>query len=139
MNEKATVEKANESFYRAFESLSVSEMEKVWLQAGHIKCVHPGWPLLWGWGPIMASWDRIFANTFEMRFTLTDVRVEVLGSLAWVVLIENLESRTYDSPSRSTILATNIYENYNRQWFLVHHHASPVFNHLPDGGKSQLQ
>jgi len=139
MDEKEAVKKANESFYRAFESLDIKEMEKVWLQASHIKCIHPGWPLLWGWGPIMASWERIFENTFEMRFTLTDVRVEVLGSLAWVVLTENLESRTYNGPSRSTILATNIYENHHGRWFLVHHHASPIFAPSPEGGESQLQ
>ncbi len=139
MDEKEAVAKANQSFYRAFESLDVNEMEKVWLQVGHIKCVHPGRSLLQGWGPIMASWQHIFENTFEMRFILTDVRVEVLGSLAWVVLLEDLESRTYDGPSRSTILATNIYENQNGQWFLVHHHASPIFAHLPAGGESQLQ
>jgi len=138
MDERKAVEKANESFYRAFESLDVHEMEKVWLQADHIKCVHPGWPLLWGWGPIMASWERIFENTFEMHFTLTDVRAEALGSIAWVVLTENLESSTYDDPSHSTILATNIYENHHGQWFLIHHHASPIFANSSEKGNLQL-
>ena len=100
----------NQAFYRAFETLEIKEMEKVWLRASHIKCVHPGWPLLCGWGPVMTSWERIFDNTFSMRFTLTDVRVEVAGSLAWVVLIENLESQGYDGPSRSQVLTTNLFE-----------------------------
>jgi ketosteroid isomerase-like protein len=74
----------------------------------------------------MASWERIFANTFGMRFTLTDVQVEVSGSLAWVVLIEDLETCGYDGTSRSQILTTNLFEKRDDQWFIVHHHASPI-------------
>ncbi len=139
MDEKEAVRKANAAFYRAFESLDIQEMEKVWLKSSHIKCIHPGWPLLGGWGPVMASWERIFENTFKMAFTLTDVQIEVVGSLAWVVLKENLEAHTYDGPSRSTILATNIYEKRDGQWFLIHHHASPILAAFADGGESQLQ
>jgi ketosteroid isomerase-like protein len=126
MNEQREVEAANRAFYQAFETLDIKEMENVWLRAPHIKCVHPGWPLLAGWGPIMASWERIFDNTFSMRFTLTDVRVEVNGNLGWVVLIEGLESRGYDGTSRSQILTTNVFEKQNGEWFIVHHHASPI-------------
>jgi ketosteroid isomerase-like protein len=126
MDESQAVIAANAAFYQAFETLDVQEMEKVWLRVSYIKCVHPGWPLLRGWGPIMASWERIFANTFGMHFTLSDVHVEVSGSLAWVVLIENLESRGYDGPSRSEILTTNLFEKRQGQWFIVHHHASPI-------------
>ena len=126
-DETQAVLAANAAFYRAFETLEVKEMETVWLRASYIKCIHPGWPLLCGWGPIMASWERIFANTFSMRFTLTDVRVAVCGALAWVVLTENLESHGYDGPSRAQILTTNVFEQQDGQWFIVHHHASPVF------------
>lgn len=138
MDDRTAVATANQSFYRAFETLDIKEMEKVWLRASHIKCVHPGWPLLCGWGPVMASWERIFENTFSMRFTLTDVRVEVSGSLGWVVLIEELESGGYDGPSQSQILATNLFEKRDGQWFLVHHHASPIFAPAPTG-EEQLQ
>jgi ketosteroid isomerase-like protein len=127
MDEKQAVLAANAAFYRAFETLEIAEMEKVWLRASHIKCIHPGWPLLCGWGPIMASWERIFTNTFAMRFTLADVRIEVAGDLAWVVLIENLESQGYDGSSRAEILTTNLFEKRDGQWFIVHHHASPIF------------
>jgi ketosteroid isomerase-like protein len=138
MDERQAVTAANEAFYRAFETLEIREMEKVWLRASHIKCVHPGWPLLRGWGPIMTSWERIFANTFGMRFTLSDVHVEVSGSLGWVVLIENLESRGYEGVARSEILTTNLFEKRDGQWFIVHHHASPIL--APSSpGEEQLQ
>ena len=127
MEERDAVTAANQAFYRAFETLNITAMEKVWLQASHIKCIHPGWPLLAGWGPVMASWERIFANTQSMRFDLTDVRVEVAGNLGWTVLIENLESRGPDETSRSQILTTNLFEKQDGQWFIVHHHGSPIF------------
>ena len=40
----------------------------------------------------MESWRRIFENTPSIRFMLTDVAVQVRGSLAWVTLYENLNS-----------------------------------------------
>ena len=126
MEARQAVTAANEAFYRAFETLNIKEMEKVWLQASHIKCVHPGWSLLCGWGPIMASWERIFTNTQSMRFSLSDVRLEVSGTLGWAVLIENLDTRGPDGVSRSQILTTNLFEQSDRQWFMVHHHASPI-------------
>lgn len=138
MDERQAVAAANEVFYRAFETLEIKEMEKVWLRASHIKCVHPGWPLLRGWGPIMTSWERIFANTFGMRFTLSDIYIEVSGSLGWVVLIEELESRGYEGVSRSEILTTNLFEKRDGLWFIVHHHASPIL--APSSpGEEQLQ
>ncbi|MGH8338652.1 MAG: nuclear transport factor 2 family protein, partial [Gammaproteobacteria bacterium] len=76
---------ANAAFYRAFESLNLTRMEAVWLHAAHVKCVHPGWGLLVGWGPVMESWQRIFANTVALQFSLTALRVEIIGDLAWVV------------------------------------------------------
>lgn len=127
MEAHEAVTAANEAFYRAFETLNIKEMEKVWLQADHIKCVHPGWPLLSGWGPIMTSWERIFTNTQSMRFSLSDIRLEVSGTLGWAVLIENLDTHGPDGVSRSQILTTNLFEQSDGQWLMVHHHASPIF------------
>jgi ketosteroid isomerase-like protein len=121
-----------------FETLDIKKMEKMWLHASYIKCVHPGWPLLIGWGPVMISWERIFANTDSMHFTLADVRVEVVGTLAWVVLVEELESRSVAGLSRSQILATNLFEKHDGQWFIIHHHASPIFA-PPTPAEEQLQ
>ena len=137
-DEVKAVTAANEAFYRAFETLETKEMEQVWLRASHIKCIHPGWPLLCGWGPIMTSWERIFDNTLGMRFTLRDVRVEVSGSFGWVVLIEDLESRGYDGASRAQIVTTNLFEKRDGRWFIVHNHASPILA-PPTPGEEQLQ
>jgi ketosteroid isomerase-like protein len=129
---------ANAAFYRAFESLSLARMEKVWLQAAHVKCVHLGWGLLVGWGPVMESWQRIFANTVAMRFTLANTRTEVVGDLAWVVLTENIESQHREGTAAAQVQATNIFERHAGRWFLVHHHGSPVYTPDDDVGPQQM-
>ena len=127
MTDRDAVLEANTAFYQAFESLDRKRMEEVWLSAPYIKCVHPGWGLLVGWGPVMESWERIFAGTFETRFTLTNVRAEVCGDLAWVVLTENLASRHRDGKIEARVEATNLFERRGGRWFLVHHHGSPIY------------
>ena len=74
----------------------------------------------------MASWRRIFENTEEMHFILTEVQVEVRGSLAWVTLYENLTSREGNELSTGFVLATNIFERRDDEWFMIHHHGSTV-------------
>src|SRR5205823_15067533 len=84
------VKRANERFYRAFESLDISKMASVWVQAERAKCVHPGWSLLSGWDAIRQSWEAIFANTEYMRFVITEVVVHLSGRVAWVTCMADL-------------------------------------------------
>ena len=118
----------NANFYRAFESLDIQQMAAVWARGDHVRCVHPGWSLLSGWEAVKASWELIFSNTKEIRFTLTDVRVQIRGTVAWVILTENLLSQVQQDVTATSILATNIYEKTNGAWQMVHHHASHVFS-----------
>jgi ketosteroid isomerase-like protein len=120
------VQQANADFYRAFEALDIRAMEQVWAHGEHVKCVHPGWPLLTGWDAVRTSWETIFANTQEMRFTLTDVRVEAASELAWVTCTENILSETDGRVGVTSILATNVFERDGGAWRMVHHHASHV-------------
>ena len=125
------LEEANASFYRAFEALDLRAMDEVWAHGEHVKCVHPGWPLLTGWGAVRASWEAIFANTQEMRFTLTDVHVAAAGELAWVTCTENILSETDGRVGVTSILATNLFERDAGGWRMVHHHASHVLGRAP--------
>jgi ketosteroid isomerase-like protein len=117
---------ANARFYRAFESLDLARMEPIWVHEERVACVHPGWPRLHGWEAVRESWAAIFQNTREMRFTLTDVRVEMRGDLAWVTCTENILSETRGNLSVTAILATNVFERQAGEWLMVHHHASHV-------------
>lgn len=122
----AELRDANARFYRAFETLDIAEMDQVWAHAGHVRCVHPGWPLLCGWDAVRESWQRIFASTEEMRFTLSAVTVNVGADLGWVTCTENILSEVGGRVSVTAILATNLFERGRDGWRLVHHHASHV-------------
>ncbi|OLC16621.1 MAG: hypothetical protein AUH29_04675 [Candidatus Rokubacteria bacterium 13_1_40CM_69_27] len=120
------IEEANARFYRAFEALDVAEMDKVWAPGDHVKCVHPGWPLLVGWDAVRASWEAIFSSTGEIRFTISDVQVAASADLAWVTCTENILSQIRGRVSVTSVLATNIFEHGPDGWRMIHHHASHV-------------
>jgi ketosteroid isomerase-like protein len=120
------VTKANEDFYRAFESLDVAHMDRIWLQQEYVTCIHPGWTLRIGWPAVRDSWVLIFNNTFSMKFELTEIQIQVAGDVAWVICTENISSRQGEAIQESRILATNLYEQVGDSWKIIHHHGSPV-------------
>ena len=133
MSERESILEANRAFYRAFESLDIEKMSAVWLRDPRIVCIHPGWRRLVGWGPIMTSWERIFESVFEMKIELGDAQIVTSGDLAVVIVEENLVQRGYDGPTRSQVLATNVFERAQNRWWLVSHHGSPVLEPAQSG------
>ena len=133
--EQQEVAKANESFYLAFEGLDIARMEAVWAKDAEIQCGHPGWRILRGWGPVMQSWRRIFENTPSMKFTLTDLKIEVRGEHAWVTLYENLSSTIEGQNYSAAILTTNIFQKSGEGWRMILHHGSSV-SQPPDQDES---
>jgi ketosteroid isomerase-like protein len=120
------IQEANARFYRAFERLDVDAMDAVWAHGEHVKCIHPGWPLLSGWPAVRDSWRTIFDNTEEMRFTISDVSVVASGAFGWVTCTENILSEVRGRLAVTAILATNLFEQQADGWRMVHHHASHV-------------
>jgi ketosteroid isomerase-like protein len=120
------IREANARFYRAFEQLDVEEKDAVWSHGEHVKCVHPGWPLLCGWQAVRDSWQGIFENTAEMRFTISDVNVVASDDLACVTCTENILSEVRGRISVTSILATNLFERRPDGWRMIHHHGSHV-------------
>jgi ketosteroid isomerase-like protein len=131
-DEEKLVAQANESFYRAFESLNIEQMERVWAQGTEIQCGHPGWRILRGWEPVMESWRRIFENTPAIRFQLTDVSIQIQNALAWVTLYENIQSTVEGQIVMATVLTTNIFEKRPVGWLMIHHHGSSVAQQAPE-------
>ena len=118
------VREANRNFYRAFESLKIELMEKVWLNAAGIKCIHPGWPPLFGWDDIMESWNRIFQHTNYMEFDLGDETIFVDQDLAVVSNAENLVSANMGKTASGQVQATNVYRRHDGEWLMIVHHVS---------------
>jgi len=132
--ERAEVEEANARFYRVFETLDLRQMEEIWAHGEHVRCVHPGWGLLTGWDAVRESWESIFKNSEEMRFSITDVNAYVEGAFGWVTCTENILSEARGKISVTSVLATNIFERSAGEWRMIHHHASHILTGNPSAG-----
>jgi hypothetical protein len=51
-----TIEYSNARFYKAFEGLSIENMEEVWKHSDDTICIHPGWEMFTSWTAIRESW-----------------------------------------------------------------------------------
>ncbi|HEY4682244.1 MAG TPA: nuclear transport factor 2 family protein [Candidatus Acidoferrales bacterium] len=120
------VREANRRFYLALEGLDLERMDRVWLHDDSVKCVHPGWELLSGWEEVRESWARIFENTGRMQVIISNVEVQMLGDVAWVVCNEKITSTTDKGFDTALIQATNIFVRRGENWLMIHHHASPI-------------
>ena len=120
------VTRANEAFYKAFESLDVAAMDGIWAHQEYITCIHPGWSIRVGWPAVRDSWVVIFNNTFSMEFELTELQVQVAADVAWVICTENITSRVGEATQNSRVVATNLYERIGHDWKIIHHHGSPL-------------
>ena len=124
------VQKVNSQFYRAFESLSIERMERLWKHEDNIVCIHPGWDLFTGWLAIRESWITIFSNTERIKFIITNTKVRVFENIAVVVCLENIETLVNGEILRLGVIATNIFEQIQNQWLIIHHHGSSVSNYI---------
>lgn len=125
LNEQKVLE-ANEKFYNAFNSRDLELMKDVWLEVPSATCLHPGWHLLKGYGPIIQSWDNIFQSGGNQDIKLSDVEVTASQDLAWVSCRENLFSITASGVQLSGIHATNVFRLTNGAWKMLLHHASTI-------------
>ena len=123
---RAQVRAANDRFYEAFSTLDIHRMDAVWDHGEHVACVHPGWEILVGWEAVRESWITIFQNTERMQFRLTNQRVVVSGSVAWVLNTENILSTVGGTAMVGRVHATNIFRRQGETWLVVHHHGSPA-------------
>ena len=135
------VNKTNTEFYRAFESLSIDKMDKLWKHDENVICIHPGWDLFTGWLAIRESWITIFANTEIIKFTITNTKIRTFNNkVAVVVCLENIETTSANGRViKIGVIATNIFERNEQlnQWLLIQHHGSPVTNYIPPNISSQ--
>jgi ketosteroid isomerase-like protein len=126
----------NQRFYEAFERLDIQLMAAVWRQDEEVQCIHPGWPRLIGWQAVRDSWIRIFNNTRSMKFQITDTKIAVRHSVAWVVCTERISMIIDEEPQETQVLATNIFRRddhgWDDPWLMVLHHGSPVFQRLAE-------
>lgn len=117
---------ANSAFYRAFEQRDMEAMTAVWSKGSASVCIHPGRAALVGWEAIADSWQQIFRGTPYLEID-TDIKTtEISGNLAYVVLVETVMQVSNRRQVVAKSVATNIFEQMGGQWYLVHHHGSPL-------------
>lgn len=126
MTDPDQVVEANLKFYFALESLDLDLMDEVWATDTSACCVHPGGYRLTGWESIRNNWEQIFQNTTFMRVDLSDVTVEMHGTVAWVSCIENISTSVGNKTHRARACATNIFIYDDERWLLSLHHASII-------------
>ncbi len=129
-DDKILVQEINSEFYHAFENLSIEMMERLWKHEDNTVCIHPGWDLFTGWLAIRESWITIFSNTEMIKFIITNTKVRVFENVAVVVCLENIETLVNGEILRLGVIATNIFEQIDNQWLLIHHHGSSVSNYI---------
>ena len=127
---KDQLREANDHFYRALETLDVAAMERLWLHAPWVRCIHPGWDVLVGWEGVLESWRRIFEDTPWIRVTATQVQVEVFGDVALVGCAENITTGQDGDVVVAVAQATNLFMRTADGWRLIHHHASSAPVHV---------
>jgi SnoaL-like domain len=118
---------ANKNFYRALQSLSLEEMESVWLQEEWVRCLHPGWDMLEGWEAVRESWQQIFESTKFLRVSVGVQAARVENGIAWVCCTERISSAAEGRFETAYVQSTNLYMLRDGNWYLVLHHSS----HLP--------
>lgn len=116
---------ANAAFYEAFEARDMDRMSDVWEHSDRVSCVHPGWAVLRGWGPVAGSWFALFGGPQHLQFILTNEAVEVQGDTGWVTVDENLLDAEPGAVA-GTVTALNVFVRSDDRWRLVAHHGSPV-------------
>ncbi|NEP18298.1 MAG: nuclear transport factor 2 family protein [Leptolyngbya sp. SIO4C1] len=117
---------ANQAFYRAFEKKDIEAMEAACSKGIGSLCIHPGRSAVRGWEKIYQSWQQIFKATRYLEIDTEVISVEVSGDLAYVVLVENVMQVAGNRRLTARSMATNVFEQMGGQWYLVHHHGSPI-------------
>jgi hypothetical protein len=117
---------ANSGFYECMCQGDLVKMQALWLKEPKSKCVHPGWPMLYGWEAINESWKNIFEAGGPAHIGILDVRGFVSGEMAWVICMEKISKRVRDQIRLGYAQSINVFEYSDSSWKLVIHHASPV-------------
>jgi ketosteroid isomerase-like protein len=125
-SEQQAVASANEAFYDALTNRDLPAMVRLWFPADWAECVHPGGVALRGWDEVHESWALLFNGPGTVMVAATDVKVHIIGDVAWVSCTERLASTADGRMTTSAAHATNMFVRHDGEWRLVLHHASPV-------------
>lgn len=125
MIDKSNLEIANQLFYSLFEGRDIQGMTDLWVNSEETWCTHPGWPTLFGWAKIKASFQQIFSGPEPPQFLTSNVRLHTAKNVGWVFVEENLLGA-----SLSAVAAVNVFKHTDDVWEMVGHQAAPLAHDL---------
>lgn len=126
MSNEQDVLAVNQAFYRAFEKKDIEAMSAVWSKGTATLCIHPGRDAIKGWESIRASWQQIFRVTQYLEIETAIISTEVNGDVGYIILSEKVLQISGGQRIQAQSMATNIFVKMANQWYLVHHHGSPI-------------
>ena len=119
------VEAANQSFYKAFASEDIKEMEKVWSHSSYASSIHPiSIDIIVGWEGVKASFEAVFSHYTNITIVPKDSKVHVEGNVAWVMDHEEFQAQEGEKTAKTTSAAINIFVKKSGKWLLIHHQAT---------------
>ncbi len=127
---------ANDAFYRAFVAQDALRMDLVW--AGHAgdACVHPGTDAVIGPINVQNSWRRLFVGGDRLNIRISELRVDVYGTVAKVHLIENVSVATpvaLGARRETRVACTNVFLKTDDGWRMTLHHGGVIADdHEPE-------
>ncbi len=133
------VREANNAFYQAMQSLDLARMEDIWWHEDWVRCLHPGWELVSGWDHVKESWSSIFRSTVQLKVSIGQPLLCVLGDVAWVSCTEQVTSMLETDFTTARVQATNIFVRRKGHWRMVHHHTTPLPDRVMSGISHSVQ
>ncbi|MGD1804046.1 nuclear transport factor 2 family protein [Dapis sp. BLCC M126] len=125
-DENQAILAANQAFYRAFEKRDIVALDGILSKGINTVCIHPGRDAIRGFDKIRNSWDLIFKNTDYIEIDLDVITAEINGDIGYVVVVENFRQVNRGRRIKAESIATNIFEIMGGNWYLIHHHGSPL-------------
>jgi ketosteroid isomerase-like protein len=119
----ANSQETEAAFYDALSKSDLEAMMAVWADDDEVYCVHPGGQRIAGVENVRESWRRIFASGQTLSFQIR-ARHEIHGMMIAVHSVYEQITVAGQGPSRTPMLATNIYLRTDHGWRMVAHHAS---------------
>lgn len=125
-DENQAILAVNQAFYRAFEKRDIEAIGAILSKGIGTVCIHPGRSAIKGFDNIRNSWDLIFKNTSYIEIDLDIITTEISGDIGYIVLVENLMQVSGGRRIKAQSMATNIFERMGGNWYMIHHHGSPL-------------
>lgn len=119
----ASAQEAEAAFYDALSKSDLDAMMAVWADDDEVYCIHPGGQRIAGVENVRESWRRIFGSGQTLSFHLR-AKHEIHGMMIAVHSVYEQITVAGQGPTRTPMLATNIYLRTDHGWRMVVHHAS---------------